>query len=258
MWLFINHFGRILSRVCFFFDLNLGDNCVVDRCWLNSFQFLMLFHVCSIDNFQFDVLFWDSILNLRFDCLFNLCLGWCWCWRCSHILLDHCNIWLISLILYFCCIRLNVHCSVRSSVQWGAFSGVVLLMGLCGNLDIALSLDCWAFSIFLVFVQVLVDNVLDDLLALQELSFLLQFLSLGFCFALLFKLSFKFVISVQDILLIIHNSISVDSFFKPVVLVVTYVVGLGLIVVKVDRCFLVKFSNLCQINFSQEQSYHET
>ena len=110
-----------------------------------------------------------------------------------------------------------------------------------------------------VLIQILVHYFLQDLLVFLKLPLFLNLHGLLLGLILFLELGLKLIIRVKDVLLVVHDAIGIDGFFNAVVLVVADVVSLGLIVVGVhsDRG-LVELPNLSQINFSQQQSYHET
>ena len=132
-------------------------------------------------------------------------------------------------------------------------------MSLLSHLNIALSLNGSHVLVLLILIQVLVHYFLHDLFVFLKFPLFLDLHCLCLGLILFLELSFKLVIRVKDVLLVVHDAIGVNGLFNAVVLVVTDVVSLGLIIVGVhgDRG-LVKLPDLSQINFSQEQSYHET
>ena len=137
--LLLNFLLRFLSRsgVCLLLHISLG-HCggVFYKRWLNSFQFLMLFHICSIDHFQFYILLWDSIWNMWLRWLFYFCLlGYLS--NVGLILLYFLrNILLTILILWFGYIRY----SLSDLIERLAFSSISLCMSVLRNLNVALCL----------------------------------------------------------------------------------------------------------------------
>ena len=137
-------------------------------------------------------------------------------------------------------------------------------MSLLSYLDITLGLDCGVLLILLVFVQVLVNNFLDNFPALQELFLLLYFLSLLFSLLLLFEISLKLIVGIEYIFLVTHDVILVNTLCNSI-LIIAYLIGLSLVVMVNLRLLLnlfdlslMKLSDLSHIDLSQEESYHET
>lgn len=74
MRLFLNFFRRGLSRIGLLACVSLGYGGSIDGSWLRCFKFLMLFHVLSVDHFQFDILLRDCVLPLGLCSLLDLWL----------------------------------------------------------------------------------------------------------------------------------------------------------------------------------------
>ena len=59
MRLLFDFFRRSLSGIRLLTCVSLGYGCSIYGSWLRCFKFLMLFHVLSVDHFQFDILLRD-------------------------------------------------------------------------------------------------------------------------------------------------------------------------------------------------------